>query len=195
MPFIAAALPYIAAGAAAYGTLEAGAQAEKAGKEQKRMADFNADLAVRDAAQKLDVASAEESRHRKAGAAFKAEQRAGYAKAGVTLEGTPMDFLEETAIRLEGDALNIRQAGYVGYQDSMMEAQLQRWAGRTALARGRNQRRASYISAGGNAYGSYKMFGGGGGTQYGKSPLGGMTTATKRMSTSQRTSAATQSRF
>lgn len=145
----------LAAGAVGmFSTLQAGEMAEQLGKDQRMISEFNAELDEREAEQKLDVAGAEEIRHRKAGAAFKAEQRAGYAKAGVTLEGTPMDFLEEQAIRLEGDALNIRRSGSIGYQDSMVSADLNRYAGRTAFARGRNQRRGSYATAAAQGVGS-----------------------------------------
>ena len=84
---------------------------------------------------------------------MKAQNRAGFAKAGVTTEGSPIDYLEGQAIKLEIDALRIRREGTVGAEDQLASAQLNRARGRNALAGGRRQRRASYATAAGKAIG------------------------------------------
>lgn len=148
MPFTTAAI-IAGTGIAAYGTIQAGKEAEQLGETQRAIHEYNRALDIRQAQERLDVGVAEESRFRTAGEKLKARQRAGYAKAGVTIEGSPMDQLEETAIQLESGALTIRRNAAVGAADLMASAELSRVAGRSALTRGRAARRASYLKAAG----------------------------------------------
>ena len=127
-----------------YGQYQVGRAAEAQGKSQQAWHEYNAQLAEREAIETRESAAYEESKHRKAGERLKAKQRAGYAKAGVTFEGSPLEVMEETASELEMDALMIRRSGQVGAQRLTAEAQLSRFAGRSTLLRGKAKRRASY---------------------------------------------------
>lgn len=150
---IAADAALIAGGVGAYGSWQAGEQAEAFGKSQQELNEYNAMLDKREAERTLAVTAYEEARHREAGEKFKARQRVGYAHAGVTMEGTPMDMLEQTAINLEKDALSIRYGGQVGAGELTSSAQMRRIAGRSALLKGRAQRRAYRTAAFGQGLG------------------------------------------
>jgi hypothetical protein len=151
---IAADAALVTGGVSAFSQLQAGKQAEELGKSQEAIHAYNAMLDKREAAERLGVAGVEEAKFRAAGEKLKARQRVGFAKAGVTTEGTPMDTLEETAIRLETDALTIRRSGQIGERALTSSAQLESVAGRSALIRGRQRRRAGQYGAAGTAIGS-----------------------------------------
>ncbi len=144
---IAADAALVSGAVSVFSSLQAGIAAEELGKSQQEIAEFNRALDLREAEERRDVAAFEEIKHRKAGEILKARQRVGFAKAGVAPEGTPIDTLEETAIQLETDALTIRRSGEVGARALTASAQLQRFAGRSALLSGRARRRASRTEA------------------------------------------------
>ena len=125
------------------GQREAGRAAEEQAEREAELHAYNAQLAEKEARQAQEAAMYEETKLRKGGERLKARQRALYTKAGVTFEGSPLDVMERTASELEMDALLIRRGGVLGYQRYTAEAALSRMAGRSALLRGRAQRRAS----------------------------------------------------
>ena len=129
------------------GQLQAGEAAEVQGENQQAWDEYNAQLAERQATEEQAAAATEERRLRKGGERLKARQRAGFAKAGVTFEGSPMEVLEGTASELELDALQIRRGGQVGAQQQTAAAALSRLSGKSALLRGRAKRRASRTQA------------------------------------------------
>ena len=121
---------------------EAGKAAQAQAKSEAGLREYNAQIAEREAREAQEAAAYEEQKFRKGGERLKARQRALYAKAGVTFEGSPLDVMEQTAVELETDALMIRRGGQLGARRLTAEAQLQRYAGRSALLRGRAARRA-----------------------------------------------------
>lgn len=125
------------------GQYEAGKAAEAQTKSEAAWREYNAQLAEREAKETQVAAAYEESKLRKGGERLKARQRALYAKAGVTPEGSPLEVMEQTAVELEMDALLIRRGGQLGYQRYTAAAGLERMMGKSALLRGRAQRRAS----------------------------------------------------
>lgn len=130
------------------GQYEAGKAAEAQAKSQAAWREYNAQLAEREAAEAQEAAAYEEKKFRRGGERLKARQRALYAKAGVTPEGSPLEVTAETAREIEMDALMIRRGGMVGYQRYTAEAALSRIAGKSALLKGRAARRASYWQMG-----------------------------------------------
>lgn len=148
------------------GQYRAGQAAEAQAESEAAMREYNARLAEREAAEAQEAAAFEERKLRKGGERLKATQRARIAKAGVTFEGSPLDVMAETARELEMDALLIRRGGQLGAQRFTAEAALSRLAGKSALLRGRAQRRAAQFgmaatAIGGTAgilgtYGKYK---------------------------------------
>lgn len=149
---IAADAALVAGGVGAFSQYQAGQEAEELGKSQDEIAQYNAMLDRREAEERLSVAGVKEQRFRTQAERLKARQRVGFAKAGVS-GVTPMDTLEFTAIELETEALGIRREGQIGFESSMVSAELNRVAGRNALTRGRNRRRAANIAAVGSAIG------------------------------------------
>lgn len=129
------------------GQVKAGRAASAQAKSQAALDEYNAQLAEREAVEAREAAAFEERKFRKGGERLKARQRVGFAKAGVTFEGSPLEVMEQTAIELETDALMIRRGGLLGARRLTAEAGLQRFAGRSALLRGKARRRASTISA------------------------------------------------
>lgn len=151
MPFLAflatpaaiATMSGVGLGLGIAGQYQAGRAAEAQAESEAAMREYNAQLAEREAAEAQEAAAYEEKKFRKGGERLKARQRALYAKAGVTPEGSPLEVMEQTAVELETDALMIRRGGQLGYQRYTAEAGLQRVAGRSALLRGRAKRRAA----------------------------------------------------
>lgn len=125
------------------GQYEAGKAAVAQAKSAEAWREYNAQLAEREARETQVAAAYEESKFRKGGVRLKARQRARYAKAGVTPEGSPLEVMEQTATELEMDALMIRRGGQLEYQRYTAEAGLERMMGKSALLRGRAARRAS----------------------------------------------------
>lgn len=150
---IAADAALVSGAVGAFSSIQAGKAAEQLGKDTENIFNFNAKEDKRKAEEIQTAKGIEESDFRKGGEQLKAKQRTGFAKAGVTTEGSPIDYLEQTAIELEIDALRIRRQGTVGAEDSLASAQMNKARGRNALLGGRRQRRASYVSAAGQAVG------------------------------------------
>lgn len=125
------------------GQQEAGKAAVEQAKREAAWREYNAQLAEREARETQEAAAYEEKKFRKGGERLKARQRVLYAKARVTFEGSPLEKMEQTETEIETEALNIRRGGQLGYQRYTSEAALERIAGKSALLRGRAERRAS----------------------------------------------------
>ena len=122
--------------------LDAGKTARKQGVVEKKILDFNAaqveataqlesnfaiEQAEIEARSRIEVSQIEEARVAREGEIFTAEQRAGVAKSGVTVEGSPLDMLAESAGEIiEERALTLRQglvqAGQLKAQASIFSA-------------------------------------------------------------------------
>lgn len=139
--FTATTLAAIAIGTAVVGTgLAVYGQVQQA-KTAKEMGEYNAKLAEQQALQ-VDMDARESVRRRREqNKRFLASQTSAYAKAGVTIEGSPLEVQAETAGILELEAL-----------DASRQAQQQQSAlyGQAAYDRrvGSTQARAAYIGAG-----------------------------------------------
>jgi hypothetical protein len=127
------------------------------GNAKKAAADYNARMALNNAAQTRVQAAEEERRSRIMARKQIGSMRAGYAKSGVTMEGSPLDVLEESASTAELDALTIRHGGEVKAQAFENEARLESWKGKQARTQG-------YLTAASSLLGTgAKMSGSGGG--------------------------------
>lgn len=120
-------------GLQALGQIQQAQAARAAAEYNARVAEMNAVLAEQQAA-------AEEDRQRRLSYKQLSAMRAGYGAAGVSIEGSPLDVLEESAANAELDALTIRHAGQVRATAYRQEAALERYRGKAAT-------RAGYISA------------------------------------------------
>lgn len=133
---VAAAAPFLTGGFAALQAVGAIQQ----GQAAKAAANYNAQVADNNAAMARAQAAENARRQRIMGAKALGSIRAGYGASGVTLEGSPLDVLEESAMNAELDALSIEHAGLVKSLGFQNEAALDRFGGRNAA-------RAGYMGA------------------------------------------------
>ena len=100
---------------------------------EAQAAEFNALNAEREAGRAVEAAAFEERRFREDVRRFQGRQRAA-AAAGITLSGSPLELVAESARDAELDALAIRFSGDVESARLMSQAALDRLAGRGARA-------------------------------------------------------------
>lgn len=118
----------IAALGAAFSAVSSIAQ----GNAQKKMYEYNAALAERQAEEERQAAKYAADREREQGEQLKARQRLLYNVSGVELTGTPSDFLTDTAKKLEMDAAAIERGGQSKGTALQLQANLQRMQGGSA---------------------------------------------------------------
>ena len=136
---------FITAGGSVFGAL----QADKAAEDNAQMAELNAFLAIKQSkedARRIGVLASK----------VISAQRAAYGASGVTLEGSPLDVIEESAANAELDILTAKQQGKAAAFGLSQQAEQYRAEGRTAKTLG-------FINAGASAFsGAEKIaFGGG----------------------------------
>jgi hypothetical protein len=131
----------IAAGAAVASTAVSAVGAIQQGKAAQASAKFNADMMSRNAQIARQQAAAEEEKHRRLTYMRQGAARAAYGASGVSIEGSPLDILEQSAAQEELDALNIRYRGEIGAQSAEGQADL-------SLMRGESAMSAGYMGAG-----------------------------------------------
>jgi hypothetical protein len=148
MAFMAPLLPYFAAAGGvmqAMGAIQQGNAAEAAG-------DYNAQIAEQNAILARQQAAEEERRFRVESTKRLGAMRAAYSASGVTLEGSPMDVLEESMRISELDALTIRQGGRASEAAYRQEAQLSRMQGRAGQQAGQLSAAAELLRGGSSYY-------------------------------------------
>jgi hypothetical protein len=138
---VATALAFASLAVAAVGTGIAFYGQRQAAKSAKEMGEYNAKLAENQA-QQVDMDARESvKRRREQNRRFMGMQRTAYAKSGVTIEGSPLEVMAETAGILELEALDASR---------LAEQQGRALRGQAALDRrvGSTQARAYNIGAG-----------------------------------------------
>lgn len=131
----------IAAAAALASSVVSAGGAVYSGQMQKQAADYNAQVSNVNALMAENKAKADEQAHRAMVAKILSSQKALYGKSGLSMEGSPLLVMEDTAIQGELDALTIRYGGDVAAAQARSQANIQRMQGSAA-------RTASYITAG-----------------------------------------------
>ena len=121
--------------ATALSTLAGAAGEIQRGREQAALYSYNRALAERQALIAEQQARAEAERVREEGRSLLGQQRAGFAQAGVALEGTPLDVLGDTAARTDREARDVLYRGALAAADDRAVAA--RYALREASVRGR----------------------------------------------------------
>ena len=106
------------------------------GVAAQQAAQFNAAVARQQAEIERQRGALEEERERRRNRAILGAQRAGFSRAGVALEGTPLLVQEETAAEAELDALTVRFGGQLGTARELARARAERFGGRAALSAG-----------------------------------------------------------
>ena len=137
----------IAATVGTVSAVEQGRAADKQARFQEKIAQRNADIALKDAEGQRSAAAEAAIQQERRGKALKAKQRALFAKSGVELRGSPLSVLVETAQDAEADRLTILREGAI--RGSRFEAQAGNILaqGSAARARGSAAKRASVLSA------------------------------------------------
>jgi hypothetical protein len=103
-------------------------------------AEFNASMADRNAALTKQQSAEEERRARVLGRKQLGSIRSTVGASGISMEGSALDVLEESAANAELDALTIRHSGQMRSQNYEAEGRLER-------AKARNSRTAGYLGA------------------------------------------------
>lgn len=147
MGLSAVAIGYIGSGVIAAGS------AAYLGYQQNQAAKKSAEIAEDAARATENKAAYDEAAHRERVKKIISSQRALYASAGVTEEGSPLLVMEDTAKQGEMDALAIRYGGDVAAAQARSQANLYKLQGKQAS-------NASYLRAGTSLLTSgYKAYG------------------------------------
>jgi len=102
------------------------------GEFDYRVGKYNEALDLQNAQLELEQAAVDEDRSRRLSYKALSSIKAGYGASGVTMEGSPLDVLEESATNAELDALLIRHGGAVRAQRYRASAKLAKFEGRAA---------------------------------------------------------------
>ena len=145
---IAAAAAVASAGISAYSQYAQGQAQSRMAAYNARIASQNAELAM----EQMGIAKTQkeimEARHRRGTEKILSAQRAGWAKAGVEMAGTPLIVEAETITEADLDALAIRYAGTVEQGQIMAQVAAQRQEAALQKMAGRAARTAGYLGAG-----------------------------------------------
>lgn len=114
-------------GTMAAGTAVSAAGAIKSSEDQAAALEQQGEIARRQA-------QFAEARHRERSKSLLSRQRTAIAKAGVAIEGTPLEVMTKTAEDAELDALAIRYGGQTAQHAARIEARQVRTAGRYRAA-------------------------------------------------------------
>jgi len=125
----ATAAMVIAAAVAATGTIISS-------DNSRRAANQNADAQAQAALAAQNKAAYDETMHREAGAKLLSAQRALFGKYGVSMEGSPLLVMEDTAGKIEMDALAIRYGGDIESARLRSAANLSKMQGSAAQTAG-----------------------------------------------------------
>lgn len=111
------------------------------GKAASAAANYNASISERNAQIETMQASEDAERSRRASRRRIGAMRAAYGASGVTMEGSPLDVLEDSFAEGELDALTIQYQGRMAAENHRGEAVLSRMQGKAA-------KKAGFIRAG-----------------------------------------------
>jgi hypothetical protein len=137
------ALTVIGGLVSAVGTVMQAQAASAAAEQNAKIADYNAQVAERNRATALAQADSESRDLARQHRRQLAQIRVAYGTSGLTMEGTPLDVIEDTALEQELDQEKTRYKGQlraIGYQDEennyKMKAELHRMEAKSAKTAG-----------------------------------------------------------
>lgn len=122
--------------------------AVRSGQMQAAAANQAKELAERNATGVGMQTAQEIARIRRMAVLRKGSMRAGFAASGVTMEGTPLDLLEESATQAEMDVNTIKQLGYMKAKGANIDASME-------AARAQNATQGGYLKAAGTLLSGY----------------------------------------
>ena len=127
----------------------------QSGRAQQDAANFNSAMANQQAKQARDVAKIKEENYREQVRRHMATMRAQYSASGVTMEGTPLMVMMDSAREAERDAQRIRYGGELESWAYEGESGLQKMIGKQAYKAGMVGAGTSLLSGASRAYGMY----------------------------------------
>lgn len=146
-------------------TVAQGYASYQEGKEQKKIADANADILQANADQKRLEASINEDQKRRENRQIIARNQVAAGEQGMGQSTTTMGFLGQQATTLEQNALNLRYEGLSAATRLENEAMYSRFQGDVAKKQGKRAFQLSFISGAVNGMNTYYKTGGNAGTQ------------------------------
>lgn len=138
------------------GGILGGVGAIRGGAAEANAANYNAQVAEQNATLARQQAAEEERKSRVQSKKELGAARANYGASGITLEGSPLDSLEESAAAAELDALQIRHSGEVKARAFEGQANLERYRGKNAKTQGYLGGAASLLQGGAGVAGFLK---------------------------------------
>lgn len=141
------------------GVMQAGAMWGQ-GEMDNHMGERNANSAEAAAFSALEKGQEDERKYRVMARKVLGDMRTNYAASGVTVEGSPLDAIEESAATAELDAMTIKHNAKVEYINYMNQAQMYRYEGKMRRRMARAGAIGKLFTTAGQAMG---MSGGGGG--------------------------------
>ncbi len=145
---IGLALAAVSAGTQAYSSYAQGKAASKQSAYNALIAQHNASLAEGKGEITKTITGMQADAFKKRIAAVKGEQRANYAKAGVTMEGSPLVTAADTQLQADIDELAIRYAGDVEFSVALAKASEDRQTAALYAMQGTAARSAGRLGAG-----------------------------------------------
>ena len=119
----------------------------KAGKYQQAVSYNNADLYNQKADQAIEIGNRNVARFNKSFERAEAATHAGYISAGVKMEGTPLEVVEQNLYEAEIERLNIMYDANVTAYDFKRAAVDEKYKGDFALYQARQQRSSMFVNA------------------------------------------------
>jgi ABC-type Na+ efflux pump permease subunit len=153
----------VSAAVSAAGAVQQGNAAKSEAESQKNMADYNAQLAEREAQSIEQKTAFDQSREAEAGSERMSSLKAALGASGaVTSAGSPLLIMAKQASENELTNLGIGQEGQLAASRARSEGALQTMQGKIYQQGGQNAQTASYFKAGStalDAFGKYKGYG------------------------------------
>tara|TARA_R110000822_G_scaffold98351_6_gene222537 strand:+ start:171 stop:734 length:564 start_codon:yes stop_codon:yes gene_type:complete len=131
-----------------------GIQAKAAGKANQAMAEHNAANSRNRAKEAQNKAAFDAARLRERGRGVLSSQRTAYNKAGVEVEGSPLEVLGDTAANIELDAALAHYGGEMDARAHLSNAAAQQYEGRISAWKGKQAFNAGLVTAGGSMLGA-----------------------------------------
>ncbi len=144
-------------GLRAFAAIKEGQIAEAQGKFEKTIALRNQQALKRQAKAERAASRIEESRVARKEKIVKAQQRAIIAKSGIGLAGATLSVLAETAFQFSLERNLVLRRGLIRSRELTERGRIFAAQGRWARTLGRQQKRASYLLAGGSILSSVGM--------------------------------------
>jgi hypothetical protein len=132
----------------AIGAIQQGEAAQAQAQAEANAARRNALIKEMQAGVERQQANIREEQQRRQARGLLGRQRAAVAQAGIGFGGSALDVMEDSANKAELDSLTIRYEGDLRSRGLLADAESDRYAAEVAIVKGKNAKKAAYISAG-----------------------------------------------